>query len=206
MNLIEKYRDVVEEIILYSRLCYSRNLVGAAGGNLSARLSDDLYLVTGSGVALRDVASDNLLIVNRQQKVIEGPSSLRPSKETGFHFSIYDYRPEVKAVVHVHPMYSTIFSGLGMHIPLSTVSAELKLRQGPVVEKAHPGSQDLSDMITEALKVIDDATTVLVLKQHGIVTFGKIFCDAFNDAELCEDTAKIAYGRMIMEKLVGMGE
>ena len=50
-----------KEIAKYSNLLYSRGLVGAAGGNVSARCKD-LYLITAGGLSLRDVTENDIII------------------------------------------------------------------------------------------------------------------------------------------------
>ena len=37
MSILNEHRALADELVRYSRLCYDRHLVGAAGGNLSAR-------------------------------------------------------------------------------------------------------------------------------------------------------------------------
>ena len=200
MSIIKKHIELAEELSRYSRLCYSRGLVGAAGGNISVRIpGSDSFLVTGSGISLRDVGSENLVVINKDGRVLEAPSGLRASKESRFHLAIYNTRRDVNAVIHVHPAFTTVFAAAKMSIPLTTISADLKLKQGQVVPTADPGSDELCRYITGILKESPDTTTVLILERHGIVTFRQNLCEAFNDAELAEDTAKIAYFSSLQE-------
>jgi L-fuculose-phosphate aldolase len=194
MSIITKHRDLAQELCRYCRLCYARGLVGAAGGNLSVRLpGTEAYLVTASNVALRDSEPAMLVVVDSRGDLLEGGSGLRPSKETAFHLSIYRSRAAVNAVVHVHPTYATVFSVWKMKIPTVTISASLKLKQGPVVEEAEPGSRELSDRVEAAVRASGDEVGVLLLERHGLVTFDSTLSGAFNAAELAEDTARIAY-------------
>jgi kynurenine formamidase len=151
------------------------------------------FLVTASGYGLRDIAPDNLLLVNVAGEVVGGPKNLRPSKEIGFHLALYQARPEANAIIHVHPPYATALSSAGRSIPLTTISAELKLRQGELVADCPPGSTELCDGVAAAAAQAGGDTTILLLRRHGVVAFGPDLETAFNDAELAEDTAKIAY-------------
>ena len=197
MAILADWKTLAEELSRYARLCYDRRLVGAAGGNVSARIPGrDLALITATGVSLRDVGPANLLVVDLQGGVVENPAGLRPSKETGFHLGIYRARAEVRAVVHVHPTYATVYSNLRIPVPLATVSAEHKLRQGPVVRAAAGGSGALEALLLESVAVAPTAN-VFLMEGHGLTAFGPSLCEAFDDAELAEDTAKIAF-------LVGM--
>jgi L-fuculose-phosphate aldolase len=152
----------------------------------------DSALVTATGVSLRDVRPENLLVMSLDGDVLENPAGLRPSKEALFHLGIYQVRAAVHAVVHVHPTFATIYSAAGKPIPLVTVSAANKLRQGPVVPEAPGGSTGLKEMLLRAVREASMETTVFLMERHGLTAFGPTLCQAFDDAELAEDTAKIA--------------
>lgn len=194
MGIIKNNRLLADELIRYSRLCYERHLVGASGGNLSVRISGkDIFLATASGVSLRDVTLENIVSVDSNGNIIDGQAGLKPSKEISFHLAIYNAKPDVNAVIHVHPTFVTVYTIAKKQIPLETVSAKLKLKQSKVVSEASPGSMELCNNIVKTLKEVSDDTTILLLERHGLVAYHKTLCDAFNDAELTEDTAKISF-------------
>src|SRR5512136_81854 len=131
MGIIEEQGNLAKELARYSRLCYDRGLATGSGGNLSARLPGaDTVLVTASGVALRDVELGNIIAVDLEGHVRQGPATLKPSKEIGFHLEVFRSRPAVNAVVHVHPAHAIVWASRGSPIPLATISSQLKLRQG----------------------------------------------------------------------------
>ena len=194
MSILNENRAVADDLVRYSRLCYDRHLVGAAGGNLSARVpGSDAFIVTATGVSLRDVARENLLAIDAQGKVLESPAGAKPSKETGFHLAVFEVRPEARAIVHVHPTYATVFAVSGRPIPTITISAQLKLKQGKLIAVAPPGSNELRDLVTRSVKESASDTSIFLLASHGMLAIGRTFSDAFDFAELAEDTAKIAY-------------
>lgn len=194
MGVVQDHRSLAEELARYSQLCYSRGLVGAAGGNLSVRVPDeDIFLVTVSGVALRDVTAENIVAVDLQGKVLQAPPGLRPSKEVKFHLAVFQTRPSVNAVLHVHPPYTVIHATAERTIPLATISAMLKLKQGDIVGPADPGSQELRQKVLEAVRNAGPDISVLLMASHGLLSFDESLSRAFDDAELAEDTAKIAY-------------
>jgi len=194
MGVIKENNVLAEELSRYSRLCYDRRLVGAAGGNLSLRFpGKDEFLVTASGVPLRDVTPQNLVAVDGRGNVLENPAGLKPSKEIPFHLAVFAERPMVNAVVHVHPAYTTIFAVKRKPIPLVTVSSRLKLKQGPLVKLADPGSKDLCQNVIHSLHDSPPEVDILLMEDHGLITFHATLGGAFDAAELAEDTAKIAF-------------
>ena len=194
MSILSDNGALADELVRYSRLCYDRHLVGAAGGNLSARVpGSDTFIVTATGVALRDVARENLLAIDSQGKVLEGPPGVKPSKETSFHLAVYEVRPDVSAIIHVHPTYATVFAVNGRLIPTVTISAQLKLKQGKLIAVARPGSKELADLVAQSVKTSPTDSSIFLLVSHGLLAISKTFSDAFDFAELAEDTAKIAH-------------
>ena len=195
--IAEKYKQFVDEMTRIAGLCYNRGLVGAAGGNLSVRLPNgEHFLCTASGVSLRDVAAYNVVMVDRAGNVVDDSTGFRPSKELGFHLSIYETRPLASAVVHVHPIAAIALSAVYDHIPAVTVSAKLKLKQTKRVAELDPGTHALRDAVGAALSDASDDATVMLLESHGVVCFDENLSKAFDDAELAADTAEIAYRRL----------
>ena len=194
MGILNECGPIAEELVRYSRLCYERHLAGAAGGNLSVRAPGrEAFIVTARGVALRDVARDNLVVIDRGGKVLEGPVDAKPSKESSFHLAVYEVRPEVAAVIHGHPPHATVFSlGKGL-IPTVTISAQFKLKQGKVIAAAVPGSKELCELVAQSVKTSSPEATVFLMEGHGLLTIRPTLGEAFDDAELAEETAKIAY-------------
>ena len=205
-NILRNCTDLIEEIIRFSRLSYERKLVSGSGGNLSVRVPNnrDLFIATASGVSLRDVAAENLVVVDTEGSVVEGPAGFRPSKEIGFHLGIFTARPGVGAVIHVHPVFAVLQSSTRRRIPLVTISAQLKLKQGPVVDEAPPGSLELRENVMSAMSRASDEDNMLLMENHGIVSWGVNLASAFDTAELAADTAEIALRRESLSVFPGI--
>lgn len=194
MGISGDSRAIAEELSAYARLAYDRHLATADGGAMSARIPGrDVFLITPAGVSLRDVRPDTLVAVDGHGAILDNPAGLGAPDETSLHLGIYRIRPQVNAIVHVHPPHATAFGIARKPIPPVTASAVNRLRQGPVVLEA-PGRP--SDLARMALKAIQDAppeATVFLLERHGVAAFGPNLRQAFDDAELVEDTARIAF-------------
>jgi len=186
------FEELKVEIAKYSNLSYERNLVGAAGGNISMR-KEDLFLITAGGRSLRDVTAEDILVVDENGKIIEGKEGLKPSKETSLHINVYKFRPDIDSVVHVHPSYCTAYSILKKQVPVLTASSKLKLREIPIIGYANPGSKELSDFVAECVKKSPEFVKALTLEAHGLLAWDKGLSNAFDIAELVEETARAAF-------------
>ena len=184
--------DLKKEIAHYSNLSYERNLVGAAGGNISMR-KDNYYLITAGGKSLRDITHEDILVVDENCKIIEGKNGLKPSKEAALHINIYKFRADIDSVVHVHPSYCTAYSILKIPVPILTASSILKLKEVPVIGYANPGSEELADFVADCVKNSPEYVKALTLEAHGLLAWDNGLCNAFDIAELVEETARVAF-------------
>jgi arylformamidase len=184
---------LADEIARFCRVTWDRGLVSAAGGNLSARIGDtDTFLITPSGVALRDTGPDDLVTIDLAGRKLAGPDRYVPSKESLMHTAIYAARPATCAVAHLHPPHAIAFGIRGEPIPLMTVTSEERLHLTPVVPPASSGSRALAEGVAAAVATAPADTQVMLLARHGIIAWGSSVQQACDVADLAEYTAKIA--------------
>ena len=115
----------------------------------------------------------------------------QPSKEYLFHTEIYRMRPDVGAVLHAHPRYTTAFAVKQRDIPMLT-DAAFKQPPIPRVPFAPSGTKELQENVSTAIKNNIDCK-VLLLEKHGMVSMGNDIRMAYDIADLVEELANIAY-------------
>ncbi len=182
-----------KELTDFSKRAFYRDLVGGAGGNMSLRVPEtENVLITASGVSLADAEPETHLLVHRDGAILENPSNLTPSKETGFHLAVYRLRPDVGGIAHVHPPYATAFSNRRKPLPLATISGRLLLKEVPVIESASPGSRELCEFVKGGVSG-HPGVKALLMAEHGILALGPDIRAAYYIADLVENTAKVAF-------------
>jgi L-ribulose-5-phosphate 4-epimerase len=194
--MIQEAETVVRsrnELSDFSKRAFHRNLVGGTGGNMSLRIpGTDKVLITPSGVSLADAEPETHLLVRLDGTILENPSNLIPSKETGFHLAVYELRPDVGGIAHVHPPYATAYSRMGKPLPLATISGRLILKEVPAVESATPGSRELCEFVKGGI-VRHPGVKALLMAEHGILALGPDIKTAYYLADLVENTAHVAF-------------
>ena len=181
------------ELSDFSKRAFLRNLVGGTGGNMSVRIpGSDNVLITPSGVSLADVEPETNLLVRLDGTILENPLNLVPSKETGFHLAVYELRPDVGAIAHVHPAYATAYSRKGKPLPMATITARLILKEVPAIESALPGSRELCEFVKGGI-VRHPGVKALLMAEHGILALGPDIQTACYLADLVENTAQVAF-------------
>jgi L-fuculose-phosphate aldolase len=190
--MTDTLKELKDELAETCQKAFRRGLVGGAGGNISVRVpGKSMALITATGICLGDIGPETIVLVNLDGRLLEGAPGMRPSKEAGFHVCAYRLRPQVGAVVHLHPPHATAFAVRGMELPLVTDGAMLNLKHVPVVGHAPSGSPELHRIVEEGLRQHPEAKAIL-LERHGMFSMGPNLTVAFNLADLVEDTAKIA--------------
>lgn len=139
---------------------------------------------------------ENVCVVDSDGHLLED-NGLLPTVEMPMHLAIYKARQDVLAIVHSHPLYSSVFAVTGQNIPVLLAEQALFLG-GEVVcaEYGLVGSQTLADNIVKAL---GEKRRAALLRNHGSVIIGKDLREAFVLADFLEHGAMVA----IMSKLVG---
>ena len=143
------------------------NLAWGNAGNISARLNDNRYLITASGTFLGELESEDLIECDLNGDFVS-QIDRKPSKETPMHKAIYQSRPDIGAVLHSSPFYSTLVACSSIEIPSNWfVETMYYLEKVERVPYFHPGSHELGEAVREKAK----SANILLLGNHGILVY-----------------------------------
>lgn len=172
---------------------WERGLIGAAEGNLSARLDQDRILCTPSGVSKGHMRPEDLVAIDAAGQPLEGG---RPSSEIKLHLRLLALRSDCWAVVHAHPPVATAYAVSGQTIPSESMP-EGAYVLGPIalVPFGMPGTDEVPDGIEP---FADDHKTFL-LSHHGAATLGTDLRDATDRMETLERIARV----LLLARLLG---
>ncbi len=173
------------ELCDVGRLLVSLGLIGAAEGNLSVRVAQNLILTTPSGVSKGSLKPIDLVLVDLDGKPVHHG---KPSSEILLHTVCYQARADCQAVIHAHPPTATAFALAGETIP-SHLMPEAMVVLGPVAlaRFAMPGTNEVPDSVQPLL---NDHKTIL-MSHHGAVVMGKNLRDACERMETLERVARV---------------
>lgn len=150
-----------------------------SGGHVSARIpgTDEMYLRCRGGGGEGGLVHTDLHHVRRVDFDGEGPglgARHAAPHETPLHGEIYRARPDVQAVVHVHPPYTLLCGITGVEFrpvfgAYNPAALRIALLGVPVYERAATVVDQ--EMAAEMLAVMGDRDVVL-LRGHGIAATG----------------------------------
>ena len=176
-----------EQIVEMARRLHGRNMLAAADGNISYRVSDNEILITPSGIAKGFMKPQEMAVITLDNKVLSGS----PSGERLMHLEIYKNCPQAKAVIHAHPPTAiawTIARPDLKELPCESLS-EVILATGriPFVPYARPGTLEMGTH----LKAFLPAHRAMILSRHGAVAWGEDLDEAYRGMERIEHSALI---------------
>ena len=177
------------ELVAAGKLMLEKKLTVETWGNISLYDSESgLVYMTPSAMPYHTIVEDDVVVIRLSDgEVVEGHR--KPTVEKELHLGIYRSRPEIRAVIHTHPVYSQVFAVLHQSIPVIIDEAAQTLG-GEVLtaEYALPGTQELAD---NTIRALGKDKMACLLANHGAVCIGKDLNKAFKTCTVLEMTAQI---------------
>jgi len=180
-------REKRQSIIDACRSMNALDINQGTSGNISLRHNTGL-LITPTSVPYETMQPEEIVFMD-----LDGSfdPAQRPSSEWRFHLDILKARPEVNAVVHAHPPYSTILAIMGLEIPpihyMIAVAGGDTIRCAPY---ATFGTQELSEHAVRAL----EGRLACLLEHHGMMAVGPSLAKAMWLAVEVETLARQYHG------------
>jgi ribulose-5-phosphate 4-epimerase/fuculose-1-phosphate aldolase len=166
-----------------------RWVTAGSGGNISVRVpGTNRFLCTATGVTFRDTEASNVVTMDMDGNQLDN-FDFKPSKEWRWHWGVFQQCPDVEGVVHTHSTATMAFGILGKKPPHMTGQARGHLGEIQIVPYANAGSDKLRDLIVEVYKRAP-GTRIVLMAHHGLAATGPNLIEAYNRAEIVEDSAQ----------------
>lgn len=181
-----------ELLVEYGKRMSREKLTAGTGGNLSIYNAEQgLMAITPSGMDYFEISPEDIVVMDLENHIVD--SQRKPSSEWALHTVFYKNKPDIRAVVHTHPIYSTIFAILNK--PLKAVHyaiADAGVAEVPCAPYHLFGTAELAE---EAIKVCGDSKAV-ILANHGLITCGTDLEKAYSLTCNMEFVAELQYRSM----------
>lgn len=165
-------------------------------GNISARTEGDRYLITASGTFLGELDDLDLIECDLAGNAY-GTEGRKASKETPMHRAVYEQRPEINAVLHASPFYSTLVAASKIEIPTNWfIETMYYLEKVERVPYFHPGSAALGEGVREKAK----SANILLLENHGVL----VYDTSIKEARMALQTLEMACKMLIVSQSAGI--
>ncbi|MGH7825865.1 MAG: class II aldolase/adducin family protein [Candidatus Binatia bacterium] len=177
-----------EKLALACRILAMQGHSDLIYGHVSALAEEpDLYWIKGSGIGLEEVTEDDLVLIDFEGNKISGKR--KRHNEFPIHSEVYRTNPDIRCVIHTHPLYSTLIASSEHRLlPITNMSCAF---YPPAVRKF----EESSDLIVTAEQGIAVAKLlgehrIVLLRNHGIVVAADSIEEACVRGVLLEHSAR----------------
>lgn len=193
------YTAIKEEAFAENRKIPQLGLAIYTFGNVSAFDAEKgVFAIKPSGVPYSDLTIDHMVVVDLENKVVEG--SLRPSSDTKTHAVLYRSFAGIKGVVHTHSTYAVAWAQALRSIPIYGTTHADHLAQDVPCTKVMSDEMVKGDYEEETGKQIIEAFQNLSYREiemvlvacHGPFSWGDCAEKALYNSAVLEELAKMA--------------
>ena len=174
-----------DEIMQTMERIYRYRMTTTSGGNLSIREAGGQTWISPARIDKGNLTRNDIVCVHPDGTV---DGTHRPSSEFPFHRAIYACRPDLRGIVHAHPVALVAFS-ICRALPNTRLfhQAHSVCGETAFAPYALPGSERLADHIAAAFA---GGLNCVILENHGVVVGGESLSHAYQRFEALEFAAK----------------
>lgn len=194
----QRIKQLKERVCNANLTLKQSNLITLTWGNVSAKDEESgLIIIKPSGVSYDTMKPEDMVVVDLDGNTVDG--TYRPSSDLPTHLYLYKQFPSLGGIVHTHSTFATAFAQSGREI-IAYGTTHADAFYGSI-----PCTRDLTESeISEAYewntgKVIAEAVSDhiaipgIIVKNHGVFTWGETAEKAVENAITLEEVAKMAF-------------
>ena len=171
-------------------------LVTFTWGNVSGYdRNSGLFVIKPSGIPYEDLDPDAFSVLDLEGNLLEGA---KPSSDTETHRILYKTFPSLGSIVHTHSTWATACAQAGVSIPpLGTTHGDYFYGVIPVTRPMTAeeigGAYELQTGHVIAETIINDLYDIpaVLVRSHGVFTWGKNTDEAVHNAVVLEEISKM---------------
>jgi len=169
-------------------------------GNISGKITDTNFLIKASGSILSNLNDDDLIEFDLNGTKIS-KTKRKPSMELGFHSYLLKFKG-VNFVSHTHPVNTlkVMCSRRAIEFSVNRLFPDQVIFNGSkscFVPYVMPGDK-LTDMVKQSVETFisleECLPSIILLENHGVITFGSTVEECVISTEICEKSAEIFVG------------
>ena len=167
--------DPRERMAEICRLAYDRKLLDSAGGNLTVRAGERVYMSRSYAGARWQwqVGPEDFLVLDLDGQILAGEGEF--SREGAVHMACYHAFPDAGCVFHAHPLNVMPFVSTRTPIPPTSEQTD-KLGVIGFCRHAPTHTPELAENVVEALQPLADQLQshpiATLVPRHGIFVVG----------------------------------
>jgi L-ribulose-5-phosphate 4-epimerase len=201
INFMKNSNYLLNQVVTLNKNLHKFNLTFLNFGNASAiDRKNKLIYIKGSGFETANLKSNQIATLKYNEKnLFFNKSKIKPSVDTKTHFYLYRQIKEISFIVHTHSLFATTMaqSHIEPHCTgtthadffYNTIPLSLPIKRPTI----HNYEIEVGKSIIGRLKKEKFLPPGILLRDHGIVAWGKSAKNAINNLIAIEKICQIYY-------------
>lgn len=185
------FEDIARSLVDVGHQAFNQGWVPATSGNFSARLDDKRIAITVSGRHKGHLAIDDIMLIDADGEPLDDK---KPSAETLLHTWLYQWRPDIHAVLHTHSVRSTVLSRIADGeilldgLEVMKAFAGIDTHDTELVIPVFPNDQNIRRLSKQVAEYLEEHPQVpgYLIAGHGLYTWGNSIAAALRHLEAFE--------------------
>ena len=193
MNMCSPDQEIIQQIIDIGQLMWDRFLTDSAGGNISVRVGQRVYLTpryAGSRYHWH-LRPNQIDILDEQHNVLSGPTPI--SRESAMHLALYDAFPDAGGIIHAHAPNLMVFASAERPMP-PVMEYTQKFGTIGLTARAASHTPELAQEVVAYMKArkceFQSHALAALLPYHGVVVMAHDLLEAYDTLERLERNAR----------------
>lgn len=173
------------------------NLCLEGAGSFSIRDENSGYIIiTPSKMKIDDLAIDHICILDIEGNIINALDGIEPDSDSFLHLELYKAKKEIRAIMHINPIFATAFSVINKVIPPITYDSANYGGYIYSVSNDSTSNVELAKDLIEKLKTTD----ACLLEGNGTIVISKDIENIVSKGRVVEKTAEVYYRALILNQ------
>ncbi len=186
-------QEIKTQIVKAGKLMFERHLTDLAGGNISVRVEDKIYMTpTLAGTNFHwDLRPEQIVTLDLKGNILAGEGKI--SREAKVHLILLnEFFPEGTSVVHAHARHVLVFCAAEKPMP-PVLAATRKYGYIPQCVDAASGTDELAENVAAEVRKqanwVKNGSAPVMAPRHGLFVLSKNLNTALDATERIDTNA-----------------
>jgi L-fuculose-phosphate aldolase len=177
------------ELALVARMLHRQGYDDPLAGHITCLEHDGSILVNPFELSWDETKASDVVRINPDGEVIEGRWSVTPAIR--LHLEVYRIRPDVRAIVHNHPRWATIWADCHRIPPIYDQTSALAVDHIALYGEYNTDVVDADESQRAAAAL--GAAAMMLLANHGVLVVADDLRHAYHRATILEQRSQRAW-------------
>lgn len=191
-------RELRQQIVHMVHRAYDRRLMISTEGVVSARVDDERFLITPTGMDRRSLEIEDIVLIDRWRR----ERGKLPSRSVRLHRAIYEQHAGIQAVMTAQPPHATAFAIAGADFDARTIpESYILLRNTALIP--YGAQYTAPEEIAASLSL---QSPVLFIRNDCVLVAGRSTLDALDRLEVLEFSARALLDTLTIGPVAPIGD